>query len=150
MTHQYPSPQDIALRIEQLCQTKEKMLTDPELQIIFDAKATAKASEIFKKSGFSHQRPQLRVYIEGKGCDGFYYGVAFDDVSERDFICRTPDLDIIIDPDSLIFLYGSKVTWSQVDNSEGFLVENPHHERFRGKFFKKSAWKNTLQGRSHT
>lgn len=144
MSYDYLSPQDISIWIKQLSLKEDRFLTDPRLQITFDDLARQKALELYRQSGETHGKPQLRVYIEGKGCDGFYYGVAFDRQSQSDFICTTPEIDILIDSDSLMFLYGSKVTWIKVDQSEGFLVENPHHERFRGKFFKKSAWKSTL------
>ena len=86
----------------------------------------------------------LRVYIEGKGCDGFYYGVTFDSANATDFLFIQGGLNIIVDPESLKFLYGSTVAWVQDERGEGFLVENPQHERFRGKFYKKKSWIEAL------
>jgi len=144
MPESYLTPEQLTRRIRELALKSERELLDPQLQLTFDARATDKALELFTTQGFKSPRPQMRVYIEGKGCDGFFYGVAFDQPTSRDFICKTDALDIIIDPDSLIFLHGSNVTWIQVDGAEGFFVENPNHERFKGKFYKKSAWKKTF------
>ena len=90
----------------------------------------------------------LRSYIDGKGCDGFFYGVAFDTRGERDMAYEQDGLPMLVDPESLRFMYGSSVSWVDDERGRGFLVENPNHRRFRGKFFKKAAWKDKLTGPS--
>jgi iron-sulfur cluster assembly accessory protein len=83
----------------------------------------------------------LRVYIEGKGCDGFYYGVAFDDerrVDDTEF--EVGGLTVVIDKDSLSFMEGSEVIWVDDERGKGFLVENPRQRAYRGKFYKRKEW----------
>ncbi len=118
----------------------------PEMAVVFDPLASQQALELWLSTpeGREEVRPKLRVYIEGKGCDGFFYGVAFDRAAPEDFVFTGPLVDVIVDPQSLGFVYGSRVTWITGDDGQGFLVQNPNHERFRGKFFKKKAWQDTL------
>ena len=90
----------------------------------------------------------LRLYLEGKGCDGFYYGVSFDAQKPEDLCFTQVDgdlrVDLIVDPQTLEFTEGSQVIWVDDERGKGFLVENPQHKKFRGKFFKRSAWLQKL------
>ena len=86
----------------------------------------------------------LRLYIEGKGCDGFYYGVCFDAENAEDLSLEfdgEPRVRFIVDPKTLEFLAGSQVTWVDDDRGRGFLIENPKQKSFRGKFFTRSKWR---------
>jgi iron-sulfur cluster insertion protein len=96
----------------------------------------------------AHAGKALRVYIEGKGCDGFYYGVSFDDANERDERFAQGSLTLVVDPDSRQFLAGSTIDWVDDERGRGFLVDNPGHRRFRGKFYKKSEWRERLTSSS--
>ncbi len=88
----------------------------------------------------------LRLYLEGKGCDGFYYGVTFDAPQERDRHFSYGQLDVIVDPETLEFVQGSSIDWIDDERGRGFLVTNPRQKAFRGKFFKRSAWIKKLSG----
>jgi iron-sulfur cluster insertion protein len=88
----------------------------------------------------------LRVYIEGKGCDGFYYGVSFDKPAADDVAWTCGSLQVVIDPESLKFMHGSTVNWVDDERGRGFLVENPNHRKFRGKFYRKGDWHERLIG----
>ncbi len=89
----------------------------------------------------------LRLYLEGKGCDGFFYGVSFDSKTEGDVDLGPiagSRLQLITDRDTLEFVKGSKIDWVQDERGAGFLVENPRHSKYRGKFFKRDVWKQKL------
>ena len=89
----------------------------------------------------------LRLYLAGKGCDGFEYGVAFDSALETDEIfAQGNGIAIIADPDTLGFVRGSVVEWVDDERGRGFLVDNPNHRKFRGKFYKLKSWRDRLQG----
>lgn len=88
----------------------------------------------------------LRVYLSGKGCDGFDYGVTFDQKEERDVAVDCGEVTTIIDPDTLQFVRGSTIEWVDDERGRGFLVENPNHKKFRGKFYKRKGWQERLQG----
>lgn len=91
-----------------------------------------------------YQGLPLRVYLEGKGCDGFYYGVTFADRLEGDVEFPHGDLAVVVDRKSLRFLLGATVQWIDDERGRGFLVDNPSHRRYRGKFFKRKAWLDLL------
>ncbi|WP_141736549.1 iron-sulfur cluster assembly accessory protein [Oligoflexus tunisiensis] len=90
----------------------------------------------------------LRLYLDGKGCDGFYYGVTFDPQSPDDLVFpQEGGLLLIIDRPAFEFCRGSTIEWIDDERGTGFLVENPHQWKFRGKFFKRKAWIEKLEGR---
>jgi iron-sulfur cluster assembly accessory protein len=92
----------------------------------------------------------LRLYIEGKGCDGFYYGISFDpQLPEDKVVFRDPESDftLIVDGDSLPFVEGSHIVWVDDESGKGFLVQNPQQKAFRGKFYKRSSWQEKLVGK---
>lgn len=105
----------------------------------------------FQRNQLEFQGKCLRLYLEGKGCDGFFYGVTFDDPSEDDF--RFPQvsedgtfkIDIVVDPDTFQFVEGSAVDWVDDERGRGFIVENPRQKAFRGKFFKRESWREKLE-----
>ena len=88
----------------------------------------------------------LRVYLAGKGCDGFEYGVCFDAKGPLDKEFLIGDLEIICDPESWKFIAGSTVDWVDDERGRGFLVSNPNHRKFRGKFYRKTGWETKLPG----
>ena len=94
----------------------------------------------------------LRLYLEGKGCDGFYYGVTFDAVSTED-IQFDQGVDeggeafvpVIVDPETMQFVEGAEIDWVDDERGRGFLVNNPEQKAYRGKFFKRDAWREKLK-----
>ena len=90
----------------------------------------------------------LRLYLDGKGCDGFFYGVTFDNKTRRSYFensCDDQKLNIIVDQKTLEFTEGSLISWSIHDGTEGFLVENPRHRKFRGSFIKNFGEKEWIK-----
>lgn len=113
----------------------------PRINITETALAQAIA---MKKNNPNYRDLQLRLYLEGKGCDGFYYGVTFDKPAHDDVQINQGEIDILIDEASLTFCEGSTITWVDDERGKGFLIENPNQKKFRGKFFKRSAWQKRL------
>lgn len=114
--------------------------------ISLDPLALEKAKEL-NRDFRQYQGKSLRLYLDGKGCDGFYYGVAFDYPDENDLHFPQSDIDLIIDPDSYEFCEGSVITWVDDERGQGFLVNNPNHRKFRGKFYKRRHWQERLQNK---
>ena len=108
------------------------------MSITLSARAVTKAKEL------ATDKPSLRLYLEGKGCDGFYYGVAFDHAMPSDHHFPHGEVDVIVDADSLRFVTGSTIDWVDDQRGRGFLVDNPAHKKYRGKFYKKSFWRERL------
>jgi iron-sulfur cluster insertion protein len=106
--------------------------------ITLTEKAVASAAT-FQKDEPAFQGLDLRVYLSGKGCDGFDYGVTFDQRMTEDLAFKVSDrLSVICDPSSIEFLQGSSIDWVDDERGRGFLVQNPNHRKFRGKFYKKT------------
>jgi iron-sulfur cluster insertion protein len=114
--------------------------------ISLDTEALAKALEL-KTEFRQYQGKELRLYLEGKGCDGFYYGVAFDHPQDNDLKFTHDGIDVLIDPDSYEFCAGSTISWVDDERGQGFLVNNPNHRKFRGKFYKRRHWQDKLQAK---
>ncbi|MEY4631649.1 MAG: hypothetical protein RIQ81_1769 [Pseudomonadota bacterium] len=92
----------------------------------------------------------LRIYLSGKGCDGFDYGVTFDQREEKDVTVTFGAVTVIIDPETVQFVRGSTLEWVDDERGKGFLVENPNHKKFRGKFFRRKGWQERLNGAAPT
>ena len=101
-----------------------------------------------KSSSLEWKDQSLRLYIEGKGCDGFYYGVCFDKEQDGDVKFKQSvdqgSIDLLVDLETLKYTSGSQIIWVDDERGKGFLVENPNHRRFRGKFFKRNNWEQRL------
>lgn len=122
---------------------------DHEKLFSLSQKAIQKAFELQKDFPRYQNRP-LRLYVEGKGCDGFTYGVTFDEAADDDLKFEQEGLTCIIDPQSLRFCKGSIIEWVDDDRGTGFLVENPNQKKFRGKFYKRKSWVDQLSSDQHS
>lgn len=116
-----------------------------ELRFTLTEQALNKALEL-QRDFPRYKGLPLRLYVEGKGCDGFTYGVSFDEQSPEDTLFTIEGLTCIIDPQSLVFCKGSVVDWVDDERGTGFLVDNPNQRKFRGKFFKRKVWIDRLSG----
>ncbi len=94
-----------------------------------------------------YQGQDVRLYFDGKGCDGFVYGVSFDNAIDGD--CRFPfeGLNLLVDKETVDFVIGSQIDWVDDERGQGFVVNNPGHKKYRGKFFKRKNWQEKLQGK---
>jgi iron-sulfur cluster assembly accessory protein len=115
-----------------------------DMRVAFSEEALAQASRMAQEDAALATKP-LRVYLEGKGCDGFFYGVAFDEVRAGDLRFEQGSLEIIVDPETLRFVCGSQVDWVDDERGRGFLVTNPQHRKYRGKFYKRRSWQELLE-----
>jgi iron-sulfur cluster assembly protein len=70
----------------------------------------------------------LRVFVSGGGCSGLQYGMAFEQAA-RDFdavVEPNPDVRLIIDPTSLMYLEGATIDYVDSLMGGGFRIENPN------------------------
>lgn len=110
----------------------------------FEPEAVAAARDLQAKNP-AFQGQAVRVYLSGKGCDGFEYGVTFDDPGADDFRYELNEMTFVVDQETAKFVRGSSVVWVDDERGKGFLVENPSHRKFRGKFFKRKGWEERLE-----
>lgn len=107
--------------------------------------AAIEATYAFRGNHEEYRDKDLRLYLAGKGCDGFEYGVTFDEREPDDVIVPINNkINLLCDSRTLEFVRGSTVDWVDDERGKGFLVENPNHRKFRGKFYKKSEWKTKV------
>jgi len=110
-------------------------------------RAICKALELQKETP-EWQDKILRLYLDGKGCDGFFYGVTFDDAIEGDLQVPVEKegytLPLLVDPDTHPFVENVLIDWVDDTRGTGFFVYNPDQRKYRGKFFKRPAWQEKL------
>ncbi len=112
----------------------------------FSENALDKISDLRQTSDYK-KFSAVRLYVEGKHCDGFSYGLCFDDFVEKQDKqwSLTNDTKVIIDKKSLQFMEGCHIEWNDNHLGAGFLIENPNQREFRGKFYKRSKWQEKLE-----
>ena len=76
----------------------------------------------------------LRVGVKGGGCSGLSYTMDFDDTkTSTDNEFETDGgLKVVVDMKSLLYLYGTELTYSDGLNGKGFQWVNPNASRTCG------------------
>jgi iron-sulfur cluster insertion protein len=93
--------------------------------ISFSDKAVEKVRE------FAGQMPEaegkeLRLFIQGIGCNGFSYGFTFDETRDGDTVVENGNLKILVDSQSAPHLDGASVDFVEDERGAGFIVDNPN------------------------
>ncbi len=69
----------------------------------------------------------LRIYISGRGCSGFEYGMGLESKpAETDSTFESEGLKIVVDEVSMQYMLGATVDYIDDERGKGFLVENPN------------------------
>jgi iron-sulfur cluster assembly protein len=68
----------------------------------------------------------LRVGVRGGGCSGFQYALALDEKREDDLVFEDHGIRLIVDPQSLQYVEGSTVDYTESLMGSGFEVKNPN------------------------
>ena len=68
----------------------------------------------------------LRIYVEGGGCCGMQYGMAFDDKQADDAVVNAHGVEIVMDGMSADYLRGSTVDFDDSLQGAGFKIINPN------------------------
>ena len=95
---------------EKLCQITEK--------------ASEKLNSLLTRQG----RPNgaLRLAVIGGGCSGLQYKMDLvDGPANRDFLVRSSNVNVVMDPKSALFVSGSLIDYSDDLQKGGFKVTNP-------------------------
>lgn len=94
----------------------------------------------------------LRVFVQGGGCAGFKYGMAFDDqVEETDQVMNFHGVKVVIDEMSAPYLDGAEVDYTESLEGSGFAITNPNVESACGcgSSFKQKEGEEAAAGHSH-
>ena len=93
-------------------------------------KAVQKIREAFVREGV---QGGLRLGVLGGGCSGLSYQFKFDTKSRpTDNVLSFDDVQVFIDPKSLVFLDGMTLDWQDSLMQSGFVFENPHAKKSCG------------------
>jgi iron-sulfur cluster assembly accessory protein len=69
----------------------------------------------------------LRVFVAGRTCSGFQYGMAFEDnPSEQDKVFEYDGVRLIIDPTSMMYMAGSQIDFNENIRGGSFHINNPN------------------------
>jgi iron-sulfur cluster assembly protein len=74
----------------------------------------------------------LRIYVESGGCAGMQYGMTLDAEQEGDEAFERDGIKVLVDAESLQFLRGATVDYSDDLAGEGFRIHNPNAVRSCG------------------
>ncbi len=94
--------------------------------------AKEKIVELRSKEGKS-ENDGIRVAVEGGGCSGLMYNLAFDaEQQPTDHIFEDNGVKIFVDKKSLLYLMGTELDFSDGLNGKGFHFKNPNATRTCG------------------
>jgi iron-sulfur cluster assembly accessory protein len=68
----------------------------------------------------------LRVAVRGGGCSGFQYALALDAAKDDDHVFEHKGVAVIVDKQSMQFVFGSEVDYVDGLQGAGFTVNNPN------------------------
>lgn len=72
------------------------------------------------------KRALLRLYVMGRTCCSYQYGLAFDETPhEADTVKEVAGLRVAVDSVSAPYCDGAKIEWVDGPEGTGFLVRNP-------------------------
>jgi iron-sulfur cluster assembly accessory protein len=74
----------------------------------------------------------LRIFVEKGGCAGMQYGMKLDSPIEGDEITERDGMQIYIDRQSMTFLKGSTIDYTDSLTGTGFRIVNPNAQRSCG------------------
>ena len=102
----------------------------PQGQIEVTAKAVAKIRAAFEKQGVTGG---LRLGVLGGGCSGLSYLFKFDPKPRAtDKVFTFDDVQVFVDPKSMVFLDGMTLDWKDSLIQSGFAFDNPHAKKSCG------------------
>jgi iron-sulfur cluster assembly protein len=86
--------------------------------------------KVMKEEGIGDGTHFLRVGVKGGGCSGLSYVMDFEtETTETDEIINLPELKVVIDKKSMLYLIGTELQYSSGLNGKGFEWVNPNASR---------------------
>lgn len=75
-------------------------------------------------------RQVLRVFVRGKSCSGYVYGLALDEnTADDDAVFEHGGIRVAVDPMSIEYVDGARIDYVESSEGAGFVVTN---EKFGG------------------
>jgi iron-sulfur cluster assembly protein len=99
-------------------------------QIFVTPKAVGKIREAFAREKVTGG---LRLGVHGGGCSGLSYQFKFAPAPRpNDHVFRFDDVEVFVDPKSMLFLDGMTLDWNESLLQSGFVFKNPHAQKSCG------------------
>jgi len=97
-------------------------------------KALKHILSLMLEAGTTPDTHHLRVGVKGGGCSGLSYTMDFDNtIDPTDEVVEVEGgLKVVIDRKSVLYLFGTNLTYSDGLNGKGFQWENPNASRTCG------------------
>jgi len=103
--------------------------TDAAIQVT--PKAVQKIRDAFAKQGVTGGG--LRLGVLGGGCSGLSYQFKYEPKPRpTDSVFQFDEVEVFVDPKSLVFLNGMTLDWKDSLMQSGFVFENPHAKKSCG------------------
>jgi iron-sulfur cluster assembly protein len=96
-----------------------------------EIRLTPKAVEMARKALEKRGTPAaaLRLGVRGGGCSGVSYAIEFSDsIRKKDNVFEYPNLHVVVDPKSLVYLRGSVLDYEVQLMQHGFKFRNPNEK----------------------
>jgi iron-sulfur cluster assembly protein len=94
--------------------------------IVFSDLSAQKVREFLDAQGTDAETAGLRVGVRGGGCSGFQYQLAFDEERPGDVVFEDHGLKLLVDGQSLPYVDGSTIDYTESLQGAGFQVTNPN------------------------
>ena len=94
--------------------------------IVFSDLSAQKVREFLDAQGTDGLEAGLRVGVRGGGCSGFQYQLAFDEQRDGDVVFEDHGLKLLVDGQSLPYVDGSTIDYTESLQGAGFQVTNPN------------------------
>jgi iron-sulfur cluster insertion protein len=92
--------------------------------LVITEKAGAKIKDLLAEEQKSHYG--LRVYVAGGGCQGFQYGMTFEEqANPDDTVVEAHGVKVFIDAQSAPMLHDAEVDYVDSLQGSGFAIKNP-------------------------
>ncbi|WP_185868506.1 HesB/IscA family protein [Blattabacterium cuenoti] len=95
--------------------------------VFISDKAKQKLISLMKEEGTSQNLTFVRVGVKNGGCSGMSYELTFDKKrNKEDEIFQDKDMKILVDKNSIPYLHGITLEYSDGLNGKGFYFINPN------------------------
>ena len=103
--------------------TQERTAVNEEITLT--EKAAAQVARVKQENNIPAEHG-LRLGVKGGGCSGLSYVLGFDEKpNEKDKVFTVQGVTVFIDPNSLFYLGGTVLDFSDGLNGKGFVFNNP-------------------------
>lgn len=103
---------------------------EPKPEVSVTPKAVQKIREALAKEGVTGG---LRLGVQGGGCSGLSYLFKLDKAARpKDHIFQFEDVQVFVDPKSLVYLKGMILDWKDSLIHSGFVFNNPNAKKSCG------------------